>query len=68
MSEKKTNLITINDNEYNIDVLDDRGKALLFHAKDLERKIKNSETSLEQMKYGREAILKELEQLLIVNS
>lgn len=55
MTEKKTNVITVNDKEYNVDAMTDKQKTLLNHVNDLERKIGSTQFNLDQLVIGREA-------------
>ena len=57
MTEKKTNVITVNEKEYNIDAMTDEQKLLLSHVQDLERKIGNTQFNMDQLRMGREAVL-----------
>lgn len=57
MAEKKTNVITINDQEYTEDQLTDQQKVIINHVQDLERKIRSAQFSLDQMTVGREAFV-----------
>lgn len=57
MTEKKTNVITINDQEYTEDQLTDQQKIIINHVQDLERKIRSAQFSLDQMTVGREAFV-----------
>ena len=57
MTEKKTNVITINDQEYTEDQLTDQQKVIINHVNDLERKIRSTQFSLDQMTVGREAFV-----------
>lgn len=55
MTEKKTNVITINDKEYDVDTMTDTQKTLLSHVTDLERKIGSTQFNLNQLVVGRDA-------------
>lgn len=57
MAEKKTNVITINDQEYTEDQLTDHQKVVINHVQDLDRKIRSAQFSLDQMTVGREAFV-----------
>ena len=57
MTEKKTNVITINDQEYTEDQLTDHQKVVINHVQDLDRKIRSAQFSLDQMTVGREAFV-----------
>ena len=60
MTEKKTNVITVNDKEYNIDEMTDNQKVLLNHVNDLDRKIGSTQFNLDQLVIGREAFVERL--------
>lgn len=60
MTEKKTNVITVNDKEYNIDEMTDTQKVLLNHVNDLDRKINSTQFNLDQLVIGREAFAERL--------
>tara|TARA_R110002073_G_C9399889_1_gene574510 strand:+ start:699 stop:920 length:222 start_codon:yes stop_codon:yes gene_type:complete len=55
MTEKKTNVITVNEKEYDVDTMTDKQKTLLNHVSDLERKIGKTQFNLDQLIIGREA-------------
>lgn len=60
MTEKKTNVITVNDKEYDVDDMTDKQKALLSHVQDLDRKIGNTQFNMDQLMMGREAVAERL--------
>jgi len=60
MTEKKTNVITINDKEYTEDQLTDQQKVMINHITDLERKIRSTQFNLDQLVVGRDAFLSAL--------
>jgi len=60
MTEKKTNVITINDKEYTEDQLTDQQKVMINHITDLERKIRSAQFNLDQLVVGRDAFLSAL--------
>lgn len=60
MTEKKPNVITVNDKEYVLDDMTDRQKSLLAHIQDLDRKIGNTQFNMDQLMVGREAFAKQL--------
>jgi len=60
MADKKANAIMINDKEYSEDQLNDQQKVMIDHVKDLDRKIRSAQFSLDQMTVGREAFVKML--------
>ncbi len=57
MTEKKTNVITINDKEYTEDQLMDQQKVMINHITDLERKIGSTQFNLDQLQVGKQAFL-----------
>ena len=60
MADKKANAIMINDKEYSEDQLNDQQRVMIDHVKDLDRKIRSAQFSLDQMTVGREAFVKML--------
>jgi hypothetical protein len=60
MAEKKPNVITVNDTEYDVDTMTDKQKTLLNHVSDLERKIGSTQFNLDQLIIGREAFAERL--------
>lgn len=64
MTEKKTNVITINGTDYTEDQLTDQQKVMINHIADLERKIASTEFNLDQLRVGREAFINLLTQSL----
>lgn len=60
MTEKQTNVITINDTEYNLDEFTEVQKVMLSHIQDLDRKIRNTEFQLDQLSVGRDAFINRL--------
>jgi hypothetical protein len=64
MGEKKPNPITIDDKQYEVDQLTDEQKVLCNHCLDLDRKIANTQFSLDQLKVGKEAFFKMLKSSL----
>lgn len=60
MTEKKPNVITVNDKEYVLEDMTDRQKALLAHIQDLERKINNTQFNMDQLIVGRDAFVNQL--------
>ena len=60
MTEKKTNVITVNDKEYDVDEMTDTQKVLLNHVSDLERKISSTQFNLDQLVIGRSAFVDRL--------
>tara|TARA_R100001377_G_scaffold41824_1_gene23580 strand:- start:282 stop:506 length:225 start_codon:yes stop_codon:yes gene_type:complete len=64
MTEKKTQVITINDTEYTEDQLTDSQILMVNHATDLDRKIASTQFNLDQLKVGKEAFVNLLTQSL----
>lgn len=64
MTEKKTNVITINDQEYTEDQLTDEQKEMINHIADLERKANSAQFQLTQLQVGKKAFLNMLESSL----
>jgi len=60
MTEKKTNVITVNGKEYDVDEMTDTQKVLLNHVNDLERKMASTQFNLDQLVIGREAFVERL--------
>ena len=61
MTEKQTNVITINDKEYTEEQLTDEQKVMINHITDLDRKIGSAQFNLDQLNVGRQAFMKMLE-------
>jgi hypothetical protein len=61
MTEKKPNVIAINDKEYTEEQLSDEQKVLINHITDLDRKIGSTQFNLEQLQVGRKAFMSMLE-------
>jgi len=61
MTEKKTNVIAINDKEYTEEQLSDEQKVLINHITDLDRKIGSTQFNLDQLQVGRKAFMSLLE-------
>jgi hypothetical protein len=57
MSEKKTQIITINDKDYTEDQLTEEQKVLINHVADLDRKIGSARFNLDQLQVGRDAFV-----------
>jgi len=62
MTEKQTNVITINDKKYTEDQLTDQQKVIINHITDLERKIRSTKFNLDQLSVGRDAFMAALAQ------
>ena len=57
MSEKKTQIITINGTDFTEDQLTDEQKAMINHIADLDRKIGSTRFNLDQLQVGRDAFV-----------
>jgi hypothetical protein len=57
MTEKKTQVITINDKEYTEDQLTDNQKIMVNHVGDLDRKINSTRFNLDQLSVGKQAFI-----------
>ena len=55
MTEKKTQVITINDVDYDFDNLSPEQQTMIQHIGDLDRKIRSSQFNLDQLIVGKEA-------------
>ena len=60
MTEKKTNVITIDEVEYTEDQLTDVQKVMIHHVSDLDRKIQSAKFNLDQLQVGRNAFMASL--------
>lgn len=58
MTEKKTQVIVINEKEYSEDQLSDMQKVLINHIADLDRKLGSTKFNLDQLQVGRDAFMK----------
>ena len=61
MTEKKPNVITINEKEYTEEQLTGDQKVLINHITDLDRKIGSTQFNLDQLQVGRKAFMSLLE-------
>jgi hypothetical protein len=57
MTEKKTQVITINDKDYTEDQLTDKQKMMVNHLADLDRKINSTQFNLDQLSVGKQAFI-----------
>jgi hypothetical protein len=64
MTEETNKVITINDVDYTEDQLTDQQKVIINHIGDLDRKIRNTQFSLDQLTVGKEAFVKMLTESL----
>ena len=64
MSEKKPNLITIDDVEHDMDAMTDEQRLLVNHCIDLERKIASTQFNLDQLSVGKQAFVQLLKEKL----
>ena len=60
MTKENNKVITINDVDYTEDQLTDQQKVIINHIGDLDRKIRNTQFSLDQLTVGKEAFVKML--------
>ena len=60
MTEENNKVIAINDKDYTEDQLTDQQKVIINHIGDLDRKIRNTQFSLDQLTVGKEAFVKML--------
>lgn len=58
--EKKTPILQLDDKEYNIEELADEQKMLVAHISDLNRKIESTSFNLQQLQFGRQAVIDSL--------
>jgi thymidine phosphorylase len=64
MTEKKTQVITIDEVEYDVEDFTDEQKVLINHVMDLDRKIGSTKFNLDQLNVGRGAFMKALKDTL----
>ena len=64
MTEKKPNVITIDDKEYTEDQLSDQQKVMINHISDLDRKVGSTQFNLDQLNVGRQAFMNMLKSSL----
>ena len=64
MSEKKTQTISIDDVEHDLNSMTDEQKLLVNHCLDLDRKIASASFALDQLKVGKDAFVSMLKQSL----
>jgi hypothetical protein len=64
MSEKKPNLITIDDVEHDLDAMTDEQRLLVQHCLDLDRKIGSSQFAIQQLQVGKDAFVQLLKEKL----
>jgi hypothetical protein len=57
MTEKKTQVITIDEVEYNVEDFTDEQRVLINHVMDLDRKIGSTKFNLDQLNVGRNAFM-----------
>jgi len=60
MTEKKTQVITIDDKEYTEDQLTDEQKVMINHIADLDRKVSSAQFNLNQMIVGKQGFVRML--------
>jgi len=64
MTEKKPNVITIDDKEYTEDQLSEEQKVMINHISDLDRKVGSTQFNLDQLNVGRQAFMNMLKSSL----
>jgi len=64
MTEKKTQVITIDEVEYNVEDFTDEQRVLINHVMDLDRKIGSTKFNLDQLNVGRGAFMSALKETL----
>ena len=64
MTEKKTQVITIDEVEYNVEDFTDEQKVLINHVMDLDRKIGSTKFNLDQLNLGRGAFMNAIQETL----
>ena len=64
MTEKKTQVITIDEVEYNVEDFTDEQRVLINHVIDLDRKIGSTKFNLDQLNVGRGAFMNALKETL----
>ena len=64
MTEKKTQVITIDEVEYNVDDFTDEQRVFISHIMDLDRKIGSTKFNLDQLNVGRGAFMSALKDTL----
>ncbi len=64
MTEKKTQVITIDEVEYNVEDFTDEQRVLINHVMDLDRKIGSTKFNLDQLNVGRGAFMNALKETL----
>jgi len=57
MTEKKTQVITIDEVEYNVEDFTDEQRSMINHVLDLDRKINSTKFNLAQLNVGRAAFM-----------
>jgi hypothetical protein len=60
MTEKQTQVITIDDKDYTEEQLTDQQKIMISHIADLDRKIRSTQFNLDQLSVGRDAFMQML--------
>jgi hypothetical protein len=64
MGEKKTNPVTIDGVDYDVNDFTDQQKILLDHVVDLDRKLNSAKFAVDQLQVGRDAFFTMLKQSL----
>jgi|TARA_R110000772_G_C13243209_1_gene433875 hypothetical protein len=60
MVKKKTNTVTINGEDHNVDDLNEAQITMINHVSDLERKISSTQFNLNQLQVGKQAFMQML--------
>jgi len=64
MVKKKTNTVTINGEDHNVDDLNETQITMINHVSDLDRKIGSTKFNLDQLQVGKQAFIHMLENSL----
>jgi cell division protein ZapA (FtsZ GTPase activity inhibitor) len=64
MGKNEKTPITVNDQEYFVEDLNEQQQAMINHVNDLDRKLANARFNLDQLAFGREAFVNALAQSL----
>ncbi len=64
MGKNEKTPITVNDQEYFVEDLNDQQRAMVNHISDLDRKMSSARCNLDQLAFGREAFVSALTQSL----
>ena len=67
MGKNEKTPITVNDQEYFVEDLNEQQQAMINHITDLDRKLSNARFNVDQLAFGREAFVSELAKSLEQN-